>query len=110
MPMSNRKTNRALKTTFTTLEMMETTIGVLEFCIPMNQPCMAKSDMEAGAAQIRAKKYSAASARAPSLPCISPSENRPTGLRSRTRSRASTMATDMERTRMSVHSRRLRAP
>ena len=55
MPMSNRKTNRALKTTFTTLEMMETTIGVLEFCIPMNQPCMAKSDMEAGAAQMRAK-------------------------------------------------------
>ena len=78
--MSNRKTNRALKTTFTTLEMMETTIGVLEFCIPMNQPCMAKSDMEAGAAQMRAKKYSAASARAPSLPCISPSGNLPHGV------------------------------
>ena len=41
---------------FTTLEISETTIGVLEFCMPMNQPWMAKSEMEAGAAQMRAKK------------------------------------------------------
>ncbi len=66
--MPSRKTNRALKRMFTTLEMMETTIGVREFCMPMNQPWMAKREMEAGAAQMRAKKYSAASACAPSLP------------------------------------------
>ena len=35
-------------------------IGKREFCIPMYHPWKANSEMVAGAAQMRAKKYSAA--------------------------------------------------
>ena len=42
---------------FVTLTVTSTTIGLMVFCIPMNQPLKTKSERVAGAAQILMLKY-----------------------------------------------------
>ena len=52
--MSMPKANQRLHRTCTTLTEIAVNIGIMAFCIPVNQPLNPKSTMPAGTAQMRA--------------------------------------------------------
>ena len=60
MPQPSPSVNHRQKTMLIRLMTMAMYIGKREFCIPMYHPWKANSEMVAGAAQMRAKKDSAA--------------------------------------------------
>ena len=104
--MSSPKANQMLKMMFITFCMIAMIIGVAEFCIPMNHPFIAKSDMAAGTAQIRAKKYRATS----SSPFMMRIAARPMGIWSINRRAAIARAIRTLLTSVFAHSSKWRAP
>ena len=54
IPMSSPKANHRLNRMWMTFTVNAVNIGIMAFCIPVNQPLKPKSRMPAGTAQMRA--------------------------------------------------------